>query len=229
MELGTEVQQIVEGEVRSGFVRKVYGILSCQLILTVAVAFPIQQMNHEWIRQNIQLAQGACLASLVAVLVVTCCFRSLANKVPYNYIFLGFVTVCEAIMVGFISAMYTTQSVLLAFIMTAGIFIGLSLYAITTKNDFTGFGPYLMAFLLGLILTSFIVMFFPYCPMVQRLMAGFGAVLFSFYIVYDTQMICGGKHDTKFGVDDYVFAALTIYLDIINLFIYLLQLFGNRD
>merc|ERR1719198_1558127 len=99
----------------------------------------------------------------------------------------------------------------------------------TTKTDFTGFGPYLFAALLGLILMSFLCMFFPYSPMMQKVMAGFGAILFSFYIVYDTQLICGGKHKKhQFGVDDYVFAALNIYLDIINLFLYLLSLFGDR-
>merc|ERR1712032_1809081 len=108
-------------------------------------------------------------------------------------------------------------------------FAGLTMYAMTTKSDFTGMGPYLSAAIMGLMLASFLCIFFPYSPMIQKVMAGFGAILFSFYIVYDTQLICGGKHSKHaFGVDDYVFAALNIYLDIINLFLYLLQLFGDR-
>merc|ERR1719502_2299783 len=99
----------------------------------------------------------------------------------------------------------------------------------TTKDDFTGMGGYLMVVLMGLILTGFLCMFFPYSPIAQKLMAGVGAILFAFYIVYDTQLICGGKHQKhQFGVDDYVFAALNIYLDIINLFLYLMELFGER-
>ena len=168
--------------------------------------------------------------SLIAVLGVTCCCSEVARTVPYNYIFLVLVTVCEAVVVGFISAMYTAESVLLATVLTAGIFIGLTMYAMTTKSDFTGMGGYLMAALLGLILMSFVCLFFPYSSMGHKILAGIGAILFSFYIVYDTQLMVGGKHHKhQFSVDDYVFAALNIYLDIINLFLYLLELFGQRQ
>lgn len=59
--------------------------------------------------------------------------------------------------------------------------------------------------------------------------AALGAFVFSLFIVYDTQLIMGGKHSHQFGVDEYVFAALTIYVDIIQLFLFVLRLFGNRD
>lgn len=219
----------VEDTIRSGFVRKVYGILSVQLLLTTAIAFPIQQMDPYWIAAHRQYAQFAMFLSLGLVLGVSCCCMEAARTFPQNYVFLFLVTVCEAVVVGFISAMYTTQSVIMAAVLTAGIFFGLTIYAMTTNTDFTGMGGYLMAGLMGMILTSFLCMFFPYSPMMQKIMAGCGAILFSFYIVYDTQLICGGRHKKySFGVDDYVFAALNIYLDIINLFLYLLSLFGDR-
>merc|ERR1719359_2208900 len=225
----TQVQQIIDGEVRSGFIRKVYGILSVQLLVTVLIAFPIQQMDPTWIATHRQYAQAAMFISLFAVVGVSCCCMQAARTFPTNYIFLAVITVCEAVIVGFVSAMYTTQSVIMAGALTAGIFLGLTLYAMTTKTDFTGMGGYLMAALLGLMLTSFLCIFFPYSPMMQKLMAGCGAIIFSMYIVYDTQLICGGKHKKySFGVDDYVFAAINIYLDIINLFLYLLALFGDR-
>jgi FtsH-binding integral membrane protein len=64
----------------------------------------------------------------------------------------------------------------------------------------------------------------------QLLYAGGGCLLFSFYLVYDTQLILGGQHKKyQFSVDDYVFAALNLYLDIINLFIFILQILGSRD
>jgi len=224
-----DINGVMEGEVRAGFIRKVYGILSAQLFLTAVVAFPIQQMDHTWIVQHSQYVQMAMMISLAAVIGVSCCCTQLARTVPYNYMFLLLVTVCEAVIVGFVSAMYTAQSVLMAVALTAGIFFGLTVYAMTTKTDFTGMGGYLTAAVMGMFMTSFLCMFFPYSPMMQKLMGGFGAILFSCYIVYDTQLICGGKHAKhKFGVDDYVFAALNIYLDIINLFLYLLSLFGER-
>lgn len=219
----------MENSVRNGFIRKVYGILSVQLLITGLIAIPIQQMPKRWLIENQSLAQAAMLMSLVAVLGVSCCCANAARVFPWNYMFLLVVTVCEAVIVGFISAMYTGQSVLMAAFLTAGIFCGLTIYAFKTKSDFTGMGGYLTAALLGLMLTGFVCMLFPASPLMQKLMAGFGAILFSFYIVYDTQLIVGGKHSKhSFGVDDYAFAALNIYLDIINLFLYLLELFGDR-
>jgi len=57
-----------------------------------------------------------------------------------------------------------------------------------------------------------------------------GVLLFTFYIVFDTQLLIGeyGGHKVQFGIDDYVFAALNLYLDIINLFLHILSLFGER-
>jgi len=218
----------VSAEIRSGFIQKVYGILSVQLLLTGAIAAPIASMDKAWVAQNQSLCQACMLISLVLVLGVSCCCAEQARIYPQNYIFLLVVTVCEAVVVGFISAMYTAQSVMIAAFMTAGIFAGLTVYAMTTKTDFTGMGGYLVAAVMGLFVMSLVSMFFP-GPMMQKVIGGFGAILFSFYIVYDTQLICGGQHKKHaFGVDDYVFAALNIYLDIINLFLYLLELFGER-
>jgi FtsH-binding integral membrane protein len=216
----------VDQQIRSGFVRKVYGILSAQLVLTTLIALPIQ-LNPEWVITHRSVAQIAMFTSIGLVVGVGCCCQEVARKYPQNYVFLLLVTVCESVIVGFISAMYTTQSVVMMMALTAGIFLGLTFYAMTTKTDFTGMGGYLSAGLMCLFLTSFLMIFFP-SPMGQKLLAGFGALLFSGYIVYDTQMIMGDKHKLRFGIDDYVFAALNIYLDIINLFLYLLSLFGER-
>ena len=66
-------------------------------------------------------------------------------------------------------------------------------------------------------------------PLTHKLYAGMGAMLFSMYIVYDTQLIMGGKsRQFQYSLDDYCIAALNIYVDIIQLFLYLLQLFGDR-
>jgi len=223
-----KVNEIIEGEIRSGFIRKVYGILTVQLLLTGVIAYPITQMDQAWVIQNRPLCQACMIISLVLVLGVSCCCSEIARKVPYNYIFLLVVTVCEAVIVGFISAMYTAQSVIIAAFLTAFIFLGLTIYAMTTQTDFTGMGGYLAAAAFGLLGIMIVAMFFP-GVMMQKVIGGLGAILFSFYIVYDTQLICGGKHKKHaFGVDDYVFAALNIYLDIINLFLYLLSLFGER-
>jgi FtsH-binding integral membrane protein len=221
------LQGLNDPQVRAGFVRKVYGILSVQLVLTVAIAAPIMIFGQEWIDLNEQYASAAIIISLVVVMCMSCFCMDMARVYPQNYLFLAIVTVCEAVVVGFISAMYELPSVCIAAGLTSGIFFGLTAFACTTKRDFTGMGSYLMSALMGLIFTSFLCMFFP-SAIGHTLVAGAGAILFSCYIVYDTQLIVGGKSDSKFTVDDYVFAAFKIYMDIIRLFLYLLRLFGER-
>jgi FtsH-binding integral membrane protein len=72
-------------------------------------------------------------------------------------------------------------------------------------------GPYLFVFLIVLILTGFISWWF---PAVRWIYSGLGVLLFSAYLVMDVQMVVGGKHRKHvFSVDDYIFAALTIYIE----------------
>jgi FtsH-binding integral membrane protein len=76
--------------------------------------------------------------------------------------------------------------------------------------------------LLAMIVWSFIQLFFPPGPVGRTIFALLGAFLFSAYLVFDTQLLI-----TRFDLDDYVWAAITIYLDIINLFLYILRLLGE--
>merc|ERR1711972_32058 len=104
------------------------------------------------------------------------------------------------------------------------------------KTDFTGCGPYLMAGLLGLmafgLVLSLLSIFGGGMPdsKLRLVFACCGVLVFVLFIIYDTQMILGGAHvKHEFSVDDYVLAALSLYLDVINLFLYLLQIFGDRQ
>lgn len=220
--------------VRKGFIQKVYTILTFQLILTFLIAAPFQNPALQpWIHSNTWIMWPVYMMCLGAVVGVACCCQSIARTFPYNYIFLLFVTVCISIVVGFVTAFYTTSSVILAVAATAVTFGMLTAYACFTKTDFTGLGPYLMGALFAMIGMSFVItfvgLFFELPPWVQVVYSILGVLLFSFYIIYDTQMIVGGNHKNQFSVDDYVFAALNLYLDIINLFLYLLSLLGSRN
>jgi hypothetical protein len=221
-------------EVRIGFVRKVYGILAAQLALTVVIAYPLAVMSPKEAvsRQPILIA-----ASLVLVMTMCamCCCADMLRKFPTNYIFLLVLTSAMGVIVGFTSAMYTPQSVILAAGVTFVIFICMTIYAWTSKTDFTGMGPYLFAALLVLCVFGFVIsimsMFMPgKIDWLIMLYDIIGVMLFTFYIVYDTQLILGewGGHKCQFGIDDYCFAALNLYLDIINLFLHVLSLLGER-
>merc|ERR1719401_2541810 len=124
----------------------------------------------------------------------------------------------------------------MAFGITCGIVIGLTIFACQTKHDFTGCGPYLFVGMLCLMMFGFFMWLGSFFlsgaawSTMNLLYSCGGALLFSFYIVYDTQLIVGGKHERsqQFGIDDYAFAAINLYLDIVQLFIYLLRIFGQR-
>lgn len=222
-----------EVEVRRGFVKKVYGILTAQLLLTVAIAAPLSQAKS-FVRHNTWLLGLSVAMTLVTICAMTCC-KDATRKYPQNYLCLFGFTCFEAVLVGFASAQYTWQSVVFAAAVTVLIFACMTVFAWKTTTDFTGFAPYLFAVLCALSCFGFSLMILSLCGVyiawVAQLYNLIGIVLFTFYIVFDTQMILGewGGHKIQFGVDDYVFAALNLYLDIVQLFIYLLRMFGERE
>jgi protein lifeguard len=135
----------------------------------------------------------------------------------------------EKVVLGVVCTIYTMESILIATAVTSILTLGLVAYAFCTKRDFTGAGPYLFMALWCLILYGFILALFPVLrSSIQTAYSLIGVVIFSFYLVYDVQLIIGGKHARfRFEVDDHMFAALNVYLDVINLFIRILQLFGR--
>ena len=106
-----------------------------------------------------------------------------------------------------------------AFLMTSVAFAGLTLFAFNTKRDFSAMGKMLFITLIVVVVASLANLFF-HSPILQLAIAGVGAILFSAFILYDTQNIIRGAYDSP------VLAAVALYLDILNLFISLLQILG---
>ena len=107
-------------------------------------------------------------------------------------------------------------------------FIGLTSYACFTKTDVTYLGGVLsaMSFVVVLVLILGIGFYFPWMRLGIIVIV---LLLTSFWIIYDTQLIVGGKHKRhQLDTDDYIIGALIIYIDIITLFLYLLELFGGK-
>ncbi|GMH45764.1 hypothetical protein BSKO_13727 [Bryopsis sp. KO-2023] len=215
--------------VRNGFIRKVFGILSIQLLLTVAISIPIVTVDSisNYIFNNIWVFYLSLGLSFVFLLSLVCCPGAI-HSYPINYVLLFAFTICEGFLVGTISATYDAKSVVLAAGLTLGITIGLSIFATQTKWDFTMIGGILFSILIAMVLSSIIAAFFPASRTFTLIYASIGAILFSAYLVYDVQLIAGGRK-YEMGVDDYVPAALAVYLDVINIFLFLLRILGNRS
>lgn len=96
-----------------------------------------------------------------------------------------------------------------------------------TKWDFTFLWGVLISLLFVLLTSGIILIFLPQNRMLNLLYSSLGALVYCVYLVYDVQMIAGGRK-YEFEVDDYVPAALAVYLDIINLFLALLKMGGNQ-
>ena len=210
------------------FVRKVYSILGFQLLLTAgAVIIPLTNTNaYQWMRENIGLIIVAFVGEILSSIALICC-RRLARSVPTNYILLGIFTVCEAYIVAFIAARFDPQIVMVAAFATAGMTIGITVYAFTTKSDFTIFGPIL--FVVGFTLAFASIFFFMFAGRAMHIVwCIIAVILFSFYLLFDTQLIMGGKR-YEVEIDDYILGAVILYTDIITIFIYLLQIFGGNN
>mmetsp|Transcript_8610 Transcript_8610/g.23999 ORF Transcript_8610/g.23999 Transcript_8610/m.23999 type:complete len:240 (-) Transcript_8610:86-805(-) len=218
-------------EIRSNFIVKVYAILCVQLSVTAVVAAPFKFIPAVKTFVTTPGYGTAFMIGLVVIQVVLlctmCCYPALMRAFPKNYAMLFAFTITEGAVVGVIIVHYTLNSVLAAVVATALLVGGLSVYAATTKSDFTTFGPYL--FCVGMVFFFFLigVSFFSF-PFKQQIIGCIGILLFSMYLIYDTQLVMGNK-ELSMGIDEYCFAALNLYIDIIQIFLYILQAFGIRD
>ena len=125
---------------------------------------------------------------------------------------------------------FTGASIARVFFITSATFAGMSLYGYTTKRDLTKLGGFLFMGLIGIIIASIVNMFFQSGPM-QFAISVIGVLIFVGLTAYDTQKIknmylAGDSEST--GAKKALMGALRLYLDFINLFILLLQLFGQR-
>jgi FtsH-binding integral membrane protein len=143
---------------------------------------------------------------------------------PTNLLFLTGFTGLEAYAISVVTSFYESRIVLQAVLITAGIFVALTLFACQTKYDFTSWMPYLFGGIWALIMFGFVAAFFPYNSTVELAYSGIAALIFSAYILVDTQLVL--KH---YHVEEEIAAAISLYLDIINLFLAILRILNNQQ
>ena len=128
----------LEGSARNNFIKKVYSILGMQLLVTVSFVL-FNMFNAAFAKfqaENMAIFWIVFVISLVS-LIALACVPGLAAKSPINVILLSVFTLAESYLVSMICSLYTPESVLNAAIATLGATIGLTLYAIKTKSDFS--------------------------------------------------------------------------------------------
>nr|XP_006824024.1 PREDICTED: protein lifeguard 1-like [Saccoglossus kowalevskii] len=214
--------------VRRMFIRKVYLILMVQLLCTMGfiALFVLNEDVKMFVWRNSWIYWMSYALFIVFFIFLVCC-EKIRRSYPTNVIMLALFTLCLSYMAGTISSTYDTKSVLIAFGICAGVCLGVTIFSIQTKFDFTTCGSVLFMCSLALFLFGFICIF-TYNNILQTVYAGLGALLFSAFLAFDTQLIIGGKR-YEISPEDYVFAALNLYIDMVYIFLFLLRLVGGSS
>ena len=211
---------------RTGFIRKVYGILLGQL--AISLIFISMGILFKDIVLKFVINYPVIMYITAVISIIICCLlsfvKSLARTVPINYILLLIFTVCESYLLMIISCTYEPTIVFSAVALTVACTLGLTVYAWTTKKDFTPLVAWMWAVVFTFIFCG--LLFFCFGRNVYIFYCGGGVSIYSIYIIIDTQLLLG-KFQHEFNTEDYVFAAMNLYLDIINLFLYILRILGK--
>ncbi|KAG0711071.1 Protein lifeguard 1 [Chionoecetes opilio] len=213
--------------VRMGFIRKVYMILMAQLVVTfgMVAVFTLSSDVKNFVHGTPALFYVALAGTLICIIALSCC-GNLRRRTPHNFIFLGIFTICEGFLLGTAASSFTSSEILIAVGVTLVVTLSLTLFAFQTKIDFTGCGIFVFVSLIVLLLFGILAIIFQN-KILSMVYSCLGALLFCFYLVFDTQLMIGGSHKYSLSPEEYVFAALTLYLDVVNIFMYILSIIGG--
>lgn len=236
------IDSFLTRENRNTFIARVYLILTGQLAVTSlsVVIFGTKPQLSSWVLDRGQAVVGSSLALSTFAWMFICLSPRARREAPMKWNLLALFTIGEAISVGFISSMYKFTAVISAMSATAAATMAITIYTFLNNNpkrDLSQWGSGLASFgmiflVYGIIhlLEIFGVLPRGFLPYNDAIFSILGATLFSLYLAHHTRLIVAGKH-TKYQMNekDYVYGAMTLYNDIINMFIYLLRLIGDED
>ncbi|MFN5935027.1 MAG: Bax inhibitor-1/YccA family protein [Roseiflexaceae bacterium] len=224
----SQPQVVAQPRIQSAM-QQVYLWMTAGLLVTGAVSSMV--MGNESILVSISnpiVFFGLIIAEVILVIALSATIMKLSPAMATGlflfYAMLNGITLTPLVLV------YTASSVAAAFFTTAGSFAALALYGSTTKRDLSGMGKFLLMGVIGLIIASIVNMFIGSGPF-SFIISIVGVLVFAGLTVYNTQRLTQMAQQMVTEEDTGRFAiygALTLYLDFINLFIYMLRLFGVR-
>lgn len=214
------------------FMTRVFGWMTGALLITAIVAMLTAQNPFllNLILGNKFMFYGLLIGELGLVLGIS----ALINKISANVATLLFIiySIFNGLTFSMIFLVYSSSSIASTFFITAGIFGVMAFYGYVTKKDLTSMGSLLMMALFGLIIAT-VVNLFMHSEMLYWLTSFAGVIIFVGLTAYDTQKVKNmnivGNEGTDEDRKESIMGALILYLDFINLFLYLLRFFGRRD
>lgn len=215
----------------AAFLRKVYLIMAAGLAATGGTAMAVASTPA-----LVQLIFGNPLVfyGLLGVeLLMVFTFSAVARRVSAlaaGALFLSYAVV-NGITMAAIFLVYTRSSIATTFFVTGGTFAAMSAYGYATKRELSGLGHFAMMGLVGLVIASLVNLFLR-SPMLHWLTTFVGVIVFTCLVAYDTQKIKQlnviGNEGTEEDHKEALHGALILYLDFVNLFLYMLRLLGSR-
>ena len=234
---GTRSAEIDQG--LRAHMNKVYGTMSVGLLLTAGVAWAVGSSPAMLsFLYNFETGSPNILGWIVMFLplIMVFAFGAAINRLSaagaqlYFYVYAAIMGLSLA----WIFMAFTGISIAQTFLVTSISFAGLSLYGYTAKRDISGWGAFLIMGLIGLIVAS-IVNIFLGSPALHFAISVIGVLIFAGLTAYDTQRLKTDyiQHahamDSEWLAKSAIMGALNLYLDFINLFMFLLQFMGNRE
>ncbi|KAK6471212.1 protein lifeguard 2-like [Huso huso] len=217
--------------IRRVFIRKVYAILMVQLFVTVSIValFTFCDPVRIYVQSNPGWYWASYAVFFVTYLVLACCSAP-RRYFPWNLILLSIFTLSMSYMTAMLSSYYNTKSVLLCLGITAMVCLSVTIFSFQTKFDFTScqgvlFVLMMVLFFSGIVMA--IVLPYRYVPWLHVVYAILGAIVFTMFLAFDTQLLMGNRRYAM-SPEEYIFGALNIYLDIIYVFSFFLQIFGSQ-
>lgn len=213
--------------------RKVYVWMTFALAITGFTAYGVA--NSPGILQALVTNQILFWGLIIAEFALVIGVSSAINKLSLTTATLMFVlySIINGALLSFIFLAYTQSSIATVFFITAGTFAAMAFVGYTTKTDLSSLGKYLLMALIGIIIATLVNVFFVKSSILDLGISYLGVLIFVGLTAYDTQKIKNmllqapdaGEQAQKYAL----LGALSLYLDFINLFIYLLRIFGKRE
>ncbi|XP_017763451.1 PREDICTED: protein lifeguard 3-like [Eufriesea mexicana] len=211
-----------EDTVRRSFIRKVFCILTLQLLFSTGIIAIFLFVDTA---RKFMIIHWICFT--ISYCVISFSERARRNP-PYNYIWLCTLTLAMSYLAAFASVFYEMEIILMALGMTTLITLGISLVATFSKFDLTmRTGLILIVGLASIvaIFTMIIILMFTYVKILHIMISVIGMLLLSMYLYFDVQTIMGGRR-IELNPDEVIFATVQIYVDIILLYQYALMFIG---
>lgn len=212
--------------------RKTYMWMAMALVITGLTAYEVatNAAITQFLLMNHQIMWVLLLAELGLVIGLTAAIRKISLPVA-TLMFVAY-AILNGVTLSSLFYVYTMGSLASVFLITAGTFGAMSLVGFFTKSDLSSMGRILFMALIGLVIAS-VVNMFANIQGLERLLSYVGVLIFVGLTAYDTQKIKQMylmAPDASEATQKYaVLGALTLYLDFINLFLYLLRIFGRRE